>query len=72
MIADLSEAKPNVLFETGYAHALGKPCIHICSTPLAELPFDVRNWNTLAYEPGRTAALRDPLARRLRALLKAG
>ena len=28
VIVDLSEAKPNVLYEAGYAHALNKPCIH--------------------------------------------
>ncbi len=43
VIADLSEAKPNVLYETGFAHALGRPTIHISSTSLNDLPFDVRN-----------------------------
>ena len=44
VIIDLSEAKPNVLYEAGYVHALGKPTVHICSTPMSGLPFDVRNW----------------------------
>jgi hypothetical protein len=69
VIVDLSEAKPNVLYEAGFAHALRKPVVHICSTPLSELPFDVRNWNTIAYHRGQTALLREPLARRLRAVL---
>lgn len=69
VIVDLSEAKPNVLYEAGFAHALRKPTVHICSTPLAELPFDVRNWNTLTYRRGQTALLKDPLARRLKAVL---
>jgi len=34
VIVDFSESKPNVLYEAGFAHALNKPCIHICSTPL--------------------------------------
>jgi nucleoside 2-deoxyribosyltransferase len=38
VIVDLSEAKPNVLYEAGYAHALNKPCIHICSTSTEKLP----------------------------------
>ena len=70
VIVDLSEAKPNVLYEAGYAHALRKPTVHICSTPLADLPFDVRNWNTIAYRRGRTALLREPLARRLKAVMR--
>jgi hypothetical protein len=69
VIADLSEAKPNVMYEVGYAHALGRPCVHICRTPLAELPFDVRNLNTLAYGEGQIHLLRDQLAQRLEAVL---
>lgn len=69
VIVDLSGAKPNVLYEAGYAHALDKPTVHICSTPLAQLPFDVRNWNTLQYSVGQTTQLREPLARRLKAIL---
>jgi hypothetical protein len=69
VIVDLSEAKPNVLYEAGFAHALRKPVVHICSTPLSELPFDVRNWNTIAYRRGQTALLREPLARRLKAVM---
>jgi hypothetical protein len=70
VIVDLSEAKPNVLYEAGYAHALRKPTVHICSTPLAELPFDVRNWNTIPYRRGQTALLKEPLTRRLKAVME--
>jgi hypothetical protein len=69
VIVDLSEAKPNVLYEAGYAHALHKPTVHICATPLSELPFDVRNWNTIPYRLGQTALLREPLTRRLKAVM---
>ncbi len=69
VIVDLSEAKPNVLYEAGYAHALKKPTVHICSTPLSDLPFDVRNWNTIAYNRGQTALLKEPLTRRLKAVM---
>ncbi|MGB7540127.1 MAG: hypothetical protein WBM17_16415, partial [Anaerolineales bacterium] len=69
VIVDLSEAKPNVLYEAGYAHALKKPTVHICSTPLSELPFDVRNWNTIPYRRGQTALLKEPLVRRLKAVM---
>jgi hypothetical protein len=69
VIADLSEAKPNVLYEVGYAHALKRPTIHICSTPVEQLPFDVRNWNTIHYVKGQTHKLRSDLVRRLKAIL---
>ncbi len=69
VIVDLSESKPNVLYEAGFAHALPKPVIHICSTPLSELPFDVAHWNTIQYDQGQTYRLREPLARRLKAIL---
>ena len=69
LIADLSDGNPNVLYEVGYAHALEIPSVHISSTPLSKLPFDVQGWNTLPYEKGQTSRLKEPLARRLRAAL---
>ena len=71
VIVDLSGSKPNVLYEAGFAHALKKPTVHICSTPLSDLPFDVRNWNTISYNIGQTTALSDVLARRLVTSIKA-
>ena len=70
VIVDLSESKPNVLYELGYAHGIQRPTVHICSTSLADLPFDIRNWNTIRYEPGRTHALREPLEQALRAAIE--
>lgn len=72
IIVDLSESKPNVLYEAGFAHALGKPAVHICSTPLDDLPFDVRNWNTLPYRKGQTHRLKKPLSQRLQAVIEKG
>lgn len=72
VIVDLSESKPNVLFEAGFAHALKKPTIHICSTPLEKLPFDVRNWNTLTYQKGNTTALKRKLIKTLKELVAPG
>jgi hypothetical protein len=69
VFVDLSEAKPNVLYETGYAHALKKPCIHICSTPLDKLPFDVLQWKTTKYNPGQIHKLGKELAHRLKQAL---
>jgi hypothetical protein len=69
VIVDLSESKPNVLYEAGFAHALKKPCIHICSTPMDKLPFDVAQWKTTSYQPGQTHKLRKDLTQRLKAIV---
>ena len=70
VVVDLSESKPNVLYEAGFSHALKKPTVHICSTSIGELPFDVRNWNTIPYRRGQTSALREPLAQQLAAVIR--
>jgi hypothetical protein len=69
VVADLSESRPNVLYETGYAHGIQVPTVHICSTSLKRLPFDVRNWNAMPYRIGQTHALTRNLARRLNAII---
>jgi len=69
VIVDLSESLPNVLYEAGYAHALKKPTIHITSTPLENLPFNVAQWNTIPYEQEQLYKLRTTLAKRLKSLI---
>ncbi len=69
VIADLSEGRPNVLYEAGFARGLKKPTIAVCSTPLDQLPFDVRQWNTIVYSKGETNELTSPLTRRVRAVI---
>ncbi len=71
VIGDLSEARPNVLYELGFAHALQKPAILICSTPLDELPFDIRNHATIPYVRGQTRQLQVRLVEHLRPLVGA-
>lgn len=69
VVADLSESKADVLYEVGFAHALSKPTVHICSTPLGKLPFDVRNVNTIKYAKGQTHKLKRVLESRFKAIL---
>lgn len=69
VVADLSAGEPDVLYELGLAHAMGKPCIQICGTAYQDLPFMVRNRETLLYEVGRTHLLRRRLAVYLRGVL---
>jgi hypothetical protein len=56
VIAEISPANPNVYYEVGYAHALGKPTILIADRS-TKLPFDVSPFRVLFYDntiPGRS------------------
>lgn len=65
VVADLSEVRANVFHEVGFAEALGKPVIQICSTPIEELPFNVRNNRTLSYDLGSVAKFKRKLQNEL-------
>ncbi len=69
MVADLSELRPNVLYELGYADGLRLPAVRISSSPLKDLPFDIRNDRTIAYQKGQTHKLAGTLSRELKNLL---
>jgi hypothetical protein len=59
VVVDVSEARPSVLHEYGFAEAVpGKRIIAISSTALADLPFNVRNNTTLAYVRGNYIPMR--------------
>lgn len=49
IIANITGRNPNVMYELGIAHALGKPTI-IISKNFTELPFDLGNKRILIYE----------------------
>lgn len=68
VVADLSEAKPNVVYELGFARGAGKSVVAVSSTK--ELPFDVAQLNYLEYRKGQTNKLTQPLAERLKSVLK--
>jgi nucleoside 2-deoxyribosyltransferase len=65
VVADLSESRANVCHEVGYAEALGKPVVQICSTPLASLPFNLRNNRTIQYSIGQASRLKSRLEKEL-------
>src|SRR3989475_11243055 len=50
VIADFSRRNPNVMYETGIAHTLGRPVIPL-SQSLDDVPFDVRHHRVLTYLP---------------------
>ncbi len=49
VIGDTSGANPNVCYEVGFAHGVGKQCILICKKG-NKLPFDLQGMNHLIYK----------------------
>jgi nucleoside 2-deoxyribosyltransferase len=69
-LADVTDANPNVMWEVGFATALGKPVVAI-SQGSDKLPFDIKDVRTLLYT--RTAlskTLRQPLTEVLKETLE--
>lgn len=52
VISDFTGKNPNVMYETGVAHTLGKLVIPISQT-LDDTPFDLRHHRIMEYEPSR-------------------
>ncbi len=68
IVADISTSSPRVLYEVGYAHALGKPVVLLTSA-VETTPFDLTQYPSVRYgEP--IAAMRDQLSTRLATLLR--
>lgn len=56
VVVDITGTNPNVMYELGYAHALGKPTVLICNTEDnrawdKDLPFDIRGMRVLPINP---------------------
>src|SRR6266404_984294 len=48
-VADITDEKPNVMWELGYAMALGKPTI-VITQDLSKLPFDIADIQSIKYD----------------------
>jgi hypothetical protein len=48
IVADITGTNPNVMWELGYAQALGKPVV-ILNQNVADSPFDLRDWRQVSY-----------------------
>ena len=70
VVADMTGRNPNVFYEVGYAHALGKDVV-LLAQRAEDLPFDLRGFNHIVYE-GRIMVLKEKLAQRLKAMLSRG
>ncbi|HEX2078477.1 MAG TPA: CHAT domain-containing protein [Longimicrobium sp.] len=68
-IVDLSGRNPNVMYECGIAHTLGRPVLPI-SRNMEALPFDLAHHRVLAYlpTPEGHARMREKLESRLRSM----
>lgn len=49
VIADITGKNPNVLYEVGIAHAIGKPVI-LMTQNMDDVPFDLRSMRVIKYE----------------------
>lgn len=67
IVADMTGRNPNVFYEAGYAHALGKTVI-LLTRQADDIPFDLRHFPHVIYA-GRIQTLRDELGKRLQWVL---
>lgn len=70
IVADLTCARPNVLYELGIAHALNRNVIVICDRS-HEIPADLSHFTVLKYDERDIGALQSSLAMAIRQNLQA-
>jgi len=70
VIADVTPDNPNVFYEVGYAHGIGKPTILLSDRSREKLPFDISGFRTLFYDNtiGGKAIVEQRLRQHLEAL----
>lgn len=69
VVADMTGRNPNVFYEVGYAHALGKVTL-LLTQAVEDIPFDLKHRQHIVYG-GKIEALRTDLADRLRWAIEA-
>ena len=65
VIAYLSGQNPNVFYEVGIAHTLGKPVL-LLSQAIEDVPFDLRHRRVLPYEYTKSLPMRSCIGRFVR------
>ena len=72
VIADLTSKNPNVFYETGIAHTLGRDVIQIAQS-MNDVPFDIHTIRSVSYHPNREglADLKAKVVERLKYLTTA-
>jgi len=71
LIGDCTGRNPNVFYEIGLAHTLGKPVVLITQDP-EDVPFDLRNYRYIHYEftPRGMKRFEDTLTETLKSTLE--
>lgn len=64
IVSDMTNRNPNVFYETGYAHALGKKVILLTQNS-DDIPFDLKPYPHIIYS-GKIAELKKELEKRVR------
>jgi hypothetical protein len=64
IVSDMTGRNPNVFYETGYAHALGKQVI-LLTQNVEDIPFDLKHYPHIVYG-GKISMLKDDLKRRVK------
>jgi hypothetical protein len=67
IVADMSDRNPNVFYEVGYAHALGKRVV-LLTRHAEDIPFDLKHYPHIVYGSSLTQ-LRQQLERQVRAYI---
>lgn len=66
IIADMTGQNPNVYYEVGFAHGIGKEVV-LLTQKMDDIPFDLRGFNHIMYE-GKIMVLKDKLQKRIAAM----
>ncbi|MCU0481813.1 MAG: nucleoside 2-deoxyribosyltransferase, partial [Anaerolineae bacterium] len=71
IIADCTDLNPNVFYELGMAHTIGKPAI-VLTQDIKSLPFDIRHRRAIVYSTGfdKINKLRTDLTEAVQKILK--
>lgn len=69
IIVDFTGKNPNVMYETGIAHTLGKHVIPLTQS-INDIPFDIKHHRALSYLPNSEGIreMREKLAQRLKSI----
>jgi hypothetical protein len=68
IVADVTGRNPNVFYELGICHTLGKQVV-VITRDKDDVPFDIRHRRYIEYQPGKLASLKVRLEKTVKQLL---